>query len=149
MDNWIPITINTLKEARVAELIDACSSEAKESGQPDRAPGIIQGVVNTVRRKVSNKNRVDEDPTTIPASLRDLAVDIIVCRLKQAVLLKLSDEEKEALKSAQDELNRIADGRDTVEQPPAPITPAVENHVGIELVQGGPGVATEEGLNGL
>lgn len=119
MANWIPITIDELREARVSKLIDAYSQKAKAEGQADRAPGIIQGVINTVRRKIASnpQNTLDADPATIPAGLRDLAVDLIVARLKMAVTLELKDDERRALDRAESELNRIADGKDTVEQP--------------------------------
>lgn len=119
MANWIPITIVELREARVSKLVDACSAKAKAEGQPDRAPGIIQGVINTIRRKIAShaQNTLDADPATIPAGLRDLAVDMIIARLKMAVMLELKEDERRALERAESELNRIADGKDTVEQP--------------------------------
>lgn len=128
MSNWIPITLETLREAKVAKVIDACSEKAKAQGQPDRAPGVIQGVVDTVRRKISSNasNRVDADPARIPKGLRDLAVDMIIARLKMAVGLELKEDERRTLDRAEADLNRIADGKDTIEQPDDAVLPEAE-----------------------
>lgn len=128
MSNWISITIDTLREAKVSVLVDACSSAAKAQGQPDRASGIIQGVVDHVRRKIASNpsNRLDADPTRIPKGLRDLAVDLIMARLKIAVERALKEDERLAVQRHERDLDRIADGRDTVEQPDEPVPASVE-----------------------
>jgi hypothetical protein len=132
MSRWIPITIDTLHEAKVAALVDALSSSAKADGQADRAPGIIQGVVNYVRRKVeSNRaNRIDADETTIPTGVRDIAVDIILARLKNALEMSLTQDERTALDRAESNLNRIAAGDDVVEQPDTVGEPAAQSTAG-------------------
>lgn len=129
MPNWIPITVDTLNEAKVAALINACSTAAKAQDQPDRAAGIIQGVVDHIRRKVSScpTNRVDADLTTIPKGLRDLAVDLIIARLKGAIELPLTEDERSSLARREKDLDRIAECKDTVDQPDDPITPEVED----------------------
>lgn len=128
---WISITIDTLKEAKVAALIEACDSEALGSGQDNRAAGIIQGVVDEIRRKVAScqTNRVDSDLTKIPKGLRDLAVDFIIARLKNSLELPLTEDESRALSRRENDLNRIADCKDVVDQPDDPIEPEVESTV--------------------
>ena len=54
MPNWISITVATLNEAKIAALIEACNTAAKADDQDDRAAGLIQGVVDHVRRKVAS-----------------------------------------------------------------------------------------------
>jgi hypothetical protein len=128
MSNWIAITIQTLYEAKVAALIDACDTAALASKQTARSPGIIQGVVDEMRRKVASckTNQVDSDLTKIPKGLRDMAVDMIIARLKTAIEQDLSDDERANLKRHTDNLNRIANCQDVVDQPDSAVTPQME-----------------------
>lgn len=137
MANWIPITVDTLNEAKVAALVQACSESALATGQPDRAAGIIQGVVNEVRNAVATckTNQVDSDPTTIPASQRDLAVDLIIARLKNAVELELTDDERSNLTWRRNQLKAIAACELVVDQPDNPIEPPVQGGPATELVR--------------
>lgn len=137
MANWIVITVDTLKEAKVAALIDACDSAALGDGQENRAAGIIQGVVDEIRRKVAScrNNRVDSDETKIPKGLRDCAVDLIIARLKTAIEQPLSDAENRQLERRTADLNRIADCKDVVDQPDDAVAPEVEGGNAAELVR--------------
>ncbi len=127
MPNWTTITIDTLKEAKVAALIEACDSAALGSGQDNRAAGIIQGVVDEVRRKVAScpNNQVDADLTTIPKGLRDLTVDMIIARLKGAIEQSLSEDERKQLDRHERSLNRVAECKDVVDQPDDAVSPEV------------------------
>lgn len=131
MSNWIAITLDTLHEAKVAVLIDACDTAALAAGQANRSAGIIQGVVNHVRRKVAShqRNQLDADLTKIPMGLRDVAVDLIVARLKTSLEIDLSQDERENIARRERDLNRVADGTDVVDQPDnavvAPMEPLV------------------------
>ena len=131
MSQWIAITLDTLHESKVAGLIDACDSQALAAGQANRSAGIIQGVVDHVRRKVAScrTNQLDADLTTIPKGLRDIAVDLIIARLKTALEMDLSQDERENLARRERDLNRVADGTDVVDQPDnaidAPMEPTV------------------------
>jgi 16S rRNA (uracil1498-N3)-methyltransferase len=99
MAKWLSITVDTLNEAKVAALVEACSTAAKAGGQPDRVDGLIQGVVDEIRRKIGScpRNQVDSDLTKIPKGLRDMAVDMIIARLKNAVELDATEDERRAL----------------------------------------------------
>lgn len=137
MPNWITITIDTLREAKVATLIEACSAAALGDGQDNRAAGLIQGVVNEVRNAVATcrTNRVDEDPTKIPASQRDLAVDLIIARLKNTIEIELTQDERENLAWRRGQLKSIAACDLVVDQPDTPIAPAIEGGNATELVR--------------
>lgn len=151
MSNWISITIETLYEARVAALIDACSSAAKAAGQADRAAGLIQGVVNDVRMAVMScsANRVDDDETTVPNSLRDLTVDLVIARLKKAIEDQLTEDERKDIERHDRRLRLIASCQWKVEQPDTPIAPPVEAGTEIEtIVEGNQGNSRED-LAGL
>jgi len=131
MSNWIAITLDTLHEAKIAALIDACDSAALADNQPNRSAGIIQGVVDHVRRKVAScrRNQLDADVTTIPKGLRDIAVDLIIARLKTALEMDLSRDESDNVTRRERDLNRVANCEDVVDQPDnaviAPMEPTV------------------------
>ncbi len=135
--SWIAITIDTLYEAKVAALIDACDSAALADGQVNRSAGIIQGVVDEIRRKVGScpNNRVDADLTTVPKGCRDMAVDMIIARLKIAIEQELAADERTQLERHDRNLNRIAECKDVVDQPDTPVTPDVERGPGVTLVR--------------
>jgi hypothetical protein len=135
--SWIAITIDTLYEAKVAALIDACNTAALADGQPDRVPGIIQGVVDDVRRKVASckSNLVDQDTTKIPNGLRNLAVDLIVARLKNALEMPLTEDERNQLTRHETNLNRIASCTDVVDQPDGPVQPDVQSGPAVKLIR--------------
>ena len=121
MPNWITITISDLYNSQAAALIDACNLTSMGAGQQSRVPGIISDVTVEIRRRVAKCNQLDMLVTAIPSGLKSLAVDMIFCRLKTAMQMALSDDERALLKRRCDELDRIADGRDLVDPPDNPI----------------------------
>jgi hypothetical protein len=126
MPNWIPITIETLYEANIAALIDACSSAAKANGQPDRAPGIIEGIVTEVRNSIARLHDVDSDESTIPRALRDLVVDLAIARLKKALGNPLTEDERDAQTHRYQQLRDIEKGDGpAIDKPDAPIEPEI------------------------
>src|SRR4051794_34067989 len=128
MSNWVSISISTLYEAKVAALVDACDSSALAEGQSNRAAGLIQGVVDSVRLKVATcpSNRVDEDVTTVPRGLRDLTVDLIIAQLKKAIEMALTDDERKELDRHERRLNRIADCKEKIDTADTPVEAEVD-----------------------
>jgi hypothetical protein len=127
MANWITITTATLNEAKVAALIEACSTAALGDDQPDRAPGIIQGVVDEVRLACAKRNRVDSDLTKIPKGLRDLTVDVIIARLKKAIEKALSKDETDALARYDRILAKVVAGDWPIDEVDTPIESPIES----------------------
>jgi hypothetical protein len=130
--SWIVIDIETLKEAKVAALIEALDTEALGSGQPNRAAGLIQGVVNEVRLAVAScaANQVDEDPTKIPDGLRDLTVDLINARLKNTLEYALTQDERDTVAERRRQLRDVAACDLVVDQPDDPVDPPVQGPSG-------------------
>lgn len=128
--SWIAITTDTLKEAKVAALIDACDSAALGDGQANRAAGLIQGVVNEIRNAVATcrTNQVDSAATKIPESQRDLAVDLIIARLKNAIEQPLTDDERDNVTERRRQLRDIAACDLVVDQPDDAADPAVQGN---------------------
>jgi len=121
MSNWISLTKADLYNSKTAALIDAADSVSLGSGQTDRATGILADVTLEIRRRVSKSNQLDQNPGTLPAGLKPLAIDLAYCRLKNTLELPLTDDERLFLKQREMQLDRIADGRDVVEPPDTPM----------------------------
>jgi hypothetical protein len=121
MPNWITITKLDLYDAKAAALVDAADSVQLGAGQTSRTAQVIADVTAEIRRKVARCNQLDQITTAIPGGLKNLALDIIICRLKVALEQELSAAETEALQAHERELNRIADGKDLVDPPDNPI----------------------------
>jgi hypothetical protein len=128
--SWIAITLATLKEAKVAALIEACDSAALGDGQANRAAGLIQGVVNEIRNAVATcrTNQVDSDVTKIPESQRDLAVDLIIARLKNAIEQPLTEDERTNIAERRRQLRDIAACDLVVDQPDDAADPDVQGN---------------------
>lgn len=143
MANWISISQEDLEDRKVAALMDALRTKALAVGQTDPAPRIIQSVIDNIRRKIAScaSNRLDEDVTTIPASLKDLAVDLITADLKGRLEISLTEDERSAIASHKSDLNRIAACTDVVEEPDTPIDAEVQ------AVSGTPRISTDRQAN--
>jgi len=152
MSKWIPITKASLYDAKIGALIDACDTAALADGQTDRSTGIIQGVVDDIRRKVAScrRNRLDQDVTTIPAGLKNIAVDLVIARLKISIETELSEDERTQIATHERNLNRIANCDDVVEQPDNPIPSSDEMQVSAGVTyKAGCRKATRAKLDGI
>lgn len=144
---WITITKETLYEAKVAALIDACDSAAL-GDQAERAAGIIQGVINEVRNAVAScsSNKVDADTTKVPDGLRDLTVDLIIARLKGTLEIPLTKDESDNITWRRSQLKAVAAGDLVVDQPVDGVEADVQGGSGATLVRPG---ATSNPFSGM
>lgn len=149
--SWLAITLATLKEAKIAALIDACDSAALGVSQANRSAGIIQGVVNEIRNAVATcrGNQVDSDTAKIPASQRDLAVDLIIARLKGAIEQALTEDERTNLTERHRQLRDIAKCELVVDQPNDAVAPDVQQGSGTKIIQQSSRPLSGDSLRGL
>lgn len=131
MSNWITITPDDLPVAKVGALANALRTAALAPGQGDPAPVVIQTVVDRIRRKIGShaQNRVDVDPAKIPSGLKGMAVAFVLAELKSRLEIALTDYEQSQISTYNADLNRIASGEDTVEQPDNPVDAPVQSAV--------------------
>lgn len=132
-DGWISITVENLEDAKVAALVTALREAALGDDQSDPTDRIIQGVVDDVRRRIAScaSNQLDEDETTIPKSLRDLTVDLVIYRMKARLPgQELTEDEVRQKAEHIRTLERIAEGREVVDQPDTAIAPPVQATAG-------------------
>lgn len=149
--SWITINLDTLKEAKVAALVDACDASALGAGQANRAAGLIQGVVNEIRNAVATcaKNQVDADLTKIPESLRDLCVDLILARLKKTLEIDLTEDERTDVAERRRQLRDIAACALVVDQPETPVAPEVQSKGSSQVISSSSGNPTSQTMRGL
>lgn len=122
MSNWTPITIQDLYNSQVAPLIDAANSVALGAGQTDRVTGAIAAVVSDIRGQCARVNILDANTANIPNSLNNLAADLIYYRLKRALGMELTEDERSNLKACQSQLKDIGDGKGFIDPPDNPIS---------------------------
>lgn len=123
MPAWIAIALLDLNDARVAELIEAFRTEELGAGQSDPMPRLIANVCTELRDCITfGGATVSATANSIPASLKELAVQKVARLLKQRLLQPLSDDEKEAEKLYQKRLEKLTQGEWPVETPDNPVT---------------------------
>ncbi|KAF0176442.1 MAG: hypothetical protein FD161_2981 [Limisphaerales bacterium] len=137
MPNWTAITTDTLNEASIAALITACDTAALADGQTPRAAGLIQGVVNEIRTAIAGcpSRLLDEDTTTIPTSLRDLAVDLIKARLNGALQIELNQDDRDTVAWRRRQLKEIRSCDFPIESPDTAAEPEVQSGPASELLR--------------
>lgn len=149
---WVSITIDTLYEAKIAIIVDLCDSLLLKENQANRAAGIIQGRVDYIRRKVAScrRNRLDQDLSKIPDGLKDIAVTLIMEKLKGALEMDLTEDERSAVSRAERDLNRVANCDDVVDQPDDPVPSSETMQGGIAVqAKANPRTFNAEKLSGL
>lgn len=151
MPAWIIITLADLNDARVAELIDACRQEALGAGQGDPMVTIIPMVTDEVRRCIAfcRSTPLDAMATTVPAGLKELAVQKIVRLMKARLQQPMTDDEVRAETLYQKRLEQLTLCNWPVDKPDTPLTTAtVERGGAVQVVHGGRRLSSHD-LGGL
>lgn len=138
---WITLTLAQLDTAKAAALVDALQTAALAEGQDDPLPEIIESVTQRIRMEIAAGGRtvLAADATTLPPSLKSVGLRMVLregqSRLNAAGALPLSDDEVREEKNDLRLLERIADGKITVEASDAPeTTPTVQSKTSTPLI---------------
>ena len=130
---WSTLTVADLSTGKAAALVEQLQSAALGDGQADPMPGICALVVIRIRTEIAagGCTVLDADPARIPPSLKPLAVRMALregqSRLNAVGALPLSDDERLEWKEDLRFLERIAEGRISVEASDNPeATPTVQ-----------------------
>ena len=131
---WITLTLAHLDDAKAAALVDQLQTAALADSQPDPVPGILTDVTTRIRIEIAAGGRtvLSLDATALPPSLKRLGLRMALregqSRLNALGGLPLSDDEIREEKNDLRFLERIADGKITVEASDAPeSTPTVQS----------------------
>lgn len=149
--NWTSITLADLHDSKVAALVEALDTAALGDAQTGRAASLIQTVVDEIRRKIAScpRNTLDADTTTIPKGLKQMAVELILAALKNALEIALTDDERTSVATHRANLNRIAECKDTIEQPDTAAEPTAQAGGGVTLVSSRDRLTTRTQMGGL
>jgi len=115
VSNWTSITTDTLKAAGHGALIDAAQSAA--AGSVDPVAESIADAVSRVRAACSAGNQLDVDATTVPNSLKGLAIRIALFSLMERINYPLSVDQRDSRKNDNSYLIRISDDKLRFELP--------------------------------
>jgi hypothetical protein len=126
MSAWLTLSLADLNDYLVGAQVNALNSAALAAGQTDRFTRVMTDMVNRIRVKIEGcpRNRVSATPLTIPPELKWVACYLIIEAMQAGVPgLKLTDDQRNLITRAAEQLTRIADGKETVSLPPDPQNP--------------------------
>lgn len=122
--SWVTITIDDLKDAKVAAMVEACQTAALGTGQTDPVPNIILNVIARIRAEVSGcaQNVLDADATKIPGDLKSIACRMIMREAMSRLQQPLTDDEREEQRNDLRYLERVARCEIPVAEPDTPLS---------------------------
>lgn len=133
---WIVLTEAHVLASKLAGLVSAARNAVIGTGQPDPLPQALLNVSNRIRTAIADGGRVRLSATegAIPPSLVSLAARAVVRDLQGAIdvldALPLSKSDELQWKADERYLERLADGKGTVESPLDPENePSVQSKV--------------------
>ncbi len=118
MSNWTSITIDSLKASGHSAIIDAAQSAG--IGDVDPVAESIADAVSRVRAACSTGNQLNADTTTVPNSLKGLAIRIALFALMERINYPLSDDQRDSRRNDNSYLLRINDDQLKFENPDTP-----------------------------
>ena len=126
MPAWLTIQLSDLNDYLVGAQVTALNSTALAAGQSDRFTKTMTDMVNRIRVKIEGcpRNHISATPLTIPPELKWVACYLIIEAMQAGVPgLKLTDDQRNQIAKANEQLTRIADGKEVVSIPNDPLTP--------------------------
>jgi hypothetical protein len=125
MASWIQLNPNDLNDAKAAPLVAAYRSAALADGQGDPATHKIETVCDRIRAEIQacRRNQVSATPHSIPKSLKDLAMRLVIWEMQSRLgdALPPSDQDKTDHRDDLKYLERIAKCDVTIETPDDPL----------------------------
>jgi hypothetical protein len=115
MSNWTSITIDSLKAAGHAAIINAAQTAG--IGGVDPVAESIADAVSRVRAACSTGNQLDADATKVPNSLKGLTIRIALFSLMERISYPLGEDQRETRRTDNSYLIRINDDRLRFELP--------------------------------
>ena len=115
MSNWTSITIDSLKAAGHASIIEAAQTAGV--GGVDPVAESIADAVSRVRAACSTGNQLDADITTVPNSVKALAIRIALFALMERIGYPLTEDQRDTRRNDNSSLLRINDDKLRFELP--------------------------------
>jgi hypothetical protein len=149
--SWIILAVEDVEDYLLAPQLNALRNAALGSTQADPLPQIIRDVASRIRAEVQGcpSNKVSPVPYSIPPSLKQAALAIIIARAQtRLTVLKLTEDQVRDFQSAERYLERVAACKVPVEQP-EDVIGNVQAGGSAELAGYTPRINTIESLRGL
>ena len=118
--NWIPFTEADLKYYLTIRQLRAIRDALSEPGRADPFPQMLEDVVTHIRAEVhsSPEGKIDDDPSTIPYTLKSVACHLLIESLFAAVPgLAVSPDQARLAEKSRQRLIRVAKGELRVPEP--------------------------------
>jgi len=112
MPAWLTISLTDLNDYLVGAQVTALNSSALAPGQTDRFTKVMTDMVNRIRAKIEGcpRNHISATPLTVPPELKWAACYLIIEAMQAGVPgLKLTDDQRNQIVKAGEQLTRIAD----------------------------------------
>lgn len=129
MADWITLSTNDLRDREAAALVTALGTAALGAGQADPLPELLNGAAARVRAAIASAPghpALGEGPGSIPPSLKELTVRLVLRAAKGRLNLPLEPDEVREAQWDERTLRELALGHLRVEQP-GPATTAYSN----------------------
>jgi len=126
MPAWLTIELSDLNDYLVGAQVTALNSAALANSQSDRFTNIMADMVNRIRTKIEGcpRNHISATPLTVPPELKWVACYLIIEAMQAAVPgLKLTEDQRNQIAKAGEQLTRVADCKEVVSLPDDPLTP--------------------------
>lgn len=124
--NWILIVVTDLNDYLVGAQMNALRTAALAAGQADPFTNVMHDITSRIRLKIESckTNQVSATVYTVPPECKWIACYLIIEAMQTRLPgLKLTEEQKEQIKSAKAELNLIAKCDSVVTLPTDPLVP--------------------------
>lgn len=149
MANWTAITEEAVRTGKISIFLDTVQSLATAATEADPLSEMIADVVARIRASVSTGNRLDQDTSKIPNSLKGVALRMITRRLKDYCQQPLTSDELAQQKDDQSYLQQIITEKVRFELPDTPgtdemqVSPAIQvGHTNKDTLGSIPGADT-------
>jgi len=119
-NNWIPFTEEDVKHYLPAKQLRAIRNALSAPGFMDPFPQMMDDVIVQIRAEVhsSPEGEIDDDPSTIPYTLKSSACYLLIEALFAAVPgMKLSSEQVRLAEKSRQRLIRVSKGELSVPEP--------------------------------
>lgn len=117
MSRWTAIDAAAVKTGKNSAVLTAVQAKATENSEADPLPEFIADTVATLRTAVFAGNQLDSTTTKIPASLKGLALRMIIRRCYSYIGLALETDDAKQADEDKSYLMRIIDKRLRFEPP--------------------------------
>jgi hypothetical protein len=126
MTNWITLQLSDLNNYLASAQVHALDTASLATGQTGRFAALMTDVVARMRVAIQSqtRNQISATALTLPPELKWVGCYLVIEAMQAALPgLKLSDEQRDQIKRAENQLRRVADGLEAVTTPLDPMVP--------------------------